>query len=239
VSDSLSIFGAGTAIDTNTGNKTAVLAPIAVGDVGLAFVVATDNVGAFAVTDDSADGLGASWTKIFDVLDNSGVSQMTALIRTAAFGSAGSPNVTSSGIGASTGGGVASYGIRGWTQYPGGASAVRQSKTAPNQPASASPITTFDNPALAGNSTLVVMAFDSTGQVMQVPAGWNGLTAPSYATPAFQFRLATLFNGSAGSSVTWGFVPAATFATGIIELAVVSPAVIAMPDISMFPKGSQ
>lgn len=202
----------GSTHDTNSGSHTVTATPLQ-NDLIVIVTEASGNTADTLPTDNNASG--GPYVQSVNPLKNSSADKMAAYVRTSPIQYKTSTNFTHN-PGASTGGGLSVYAIRGMAKY--GSAAVRQTAVQANHASGAAPAPAFGGAALTTNP-IITAVFNATNP--------GGITAPTsftrdvntgYATPTSGFDSAHDNNGITASTITWGSSSGSAFCSLALEL---------------------
>ena len=209
---------------TAAGAKTSTATPV-LGDLIVVIAAASGITTNLGVSDNNSDGNG-TYTFIKGASSLAGTVTIQAFVRAAFIGSATSTIWTTSGDGASTGGGLGVYRISGLTALTlTGISAIRQSAVQTNGGATATPSFSFSAAALTGNPLIGGVVNGSNAATLTPPTGWTEDADLGYNTPATGLEIVHINSGFTGSSLTWGSTSATTFAALALEIHTANPSV--------------
>ncbi len=216
-----SLLGAIT-FTTTAGVKTVVATPT-LGDMIIVIVAATGVASGLGVTDNNTDGHGnPGYTPIVTCIKNASADSMTAFVRADPIRKAVSTTWTTSGDGASTGGGLYVMRITGATLS--GAAFIRQSGHQDNGAVAGTPTSALGvGAALTANSLITVMwNTTNAAPTLTVPTGWfatnSGDVNANYNTPGTGIQGTHIDTGFTGSTVTWGSTSASAFGALAFEM---------------------
>lgn len=210
----LALLGAAT-FNTTAGVKTVVATPTA-GDMIVVVVAATGVAAGLGVSDNNADGHG-NYTQIVSALKSTSADLMAAFVRADPVRSATSTTFTTSGDGASTGGGLAVIRITG--AFLAGAAFIRNTGSQANQ-ASGTPAVPMGSAVLTANA-VVAAFFDTTNAAptLTAPTGFAAaIVNTNYNTPTTGWQINTANSGITASTITWGTAAPSAFSDLAFEL---------------------
>lgn len=217
---------------TTAGVKTVVATPT-LGDMIIVIVAATGVASGLGVTDNNTDKHGnPGYTPIVTALKNTSADAMTAFVRADPIRQAVSTTWTTSGDGASTGGGLYVMRVTGATFA--GAAFIRQSGHQDNGAAAATPTIALGvGAALTGNA-LITVVFNAAGAApgITVPTSWAVADVNAgYITPSAGIEGTHINSGFTGSSVTWGSTSATAFGALAFEMSAAQGNLDVSPEI--------
>lgn len=201
----------GSILDTNSGTHTVTATPTG-NDLIVIVTRATGNTADTAPTDNNVNG--GTYTQIVNPLKNTSADKMAVYVRTQLIQGANS-TVFTHAPGASTGGGLEVYAIRGMAKV--GASAVLQSISQANQAAAGTPAPVLGATPQANNPILTGVFNATNPAAVTQRTGYTRDTNAGYATPTSGGNSAHLNNGEASATITWGGTSATAFCSFAIE----------------------
>lgn len=208
----------GSILDTNSGTHTVTATPTG-NDLIVIVTRATGNTAATTPTDNNVNG--GTYVLAKDpsnnsasALKNTSADLMQVFVRTQ-FIQQPNSTVFTHAPGASTGGGLEVYAIRGMAKV--GLAAILQVITQANQAAAGTPA-----PVLAGipqaNNPILTGIFNATNPAAVTQrTGYTRDTNAGYITPTSGGNSAHLNNGEASATITWGGTSATAFSSFAIE----------------------
>lgn len=197
---------------TTAGSKTLTATP-ALGDLIIVIVLATGVNAQFGVTDNNTDGHG-TYRVVTNGLKNSGVDSFTVLVRADLVRRAVSTVWTSSGDGASTGGGLAVYRIAG-CQFSGPA-AIKNTGGLSGA-AGATPQGFFGSAPLTTDAIIGVVFNGTSPATLTPPATFTEDADVGYSTPTTGLETCHVNSGFTSTTLNWGSTSATAFGSvGII-----------------------
>lgn len=209
-------FAIGTA-DTGASPNTSGAFTPALGDLLVAFVVASGSVGALDGVLTSSIG-GFTFTRQGTNGFDAGASKVQSFISDALVSSATSQTVTwDDATDASTGTIIFVFRVSGMVRT--GSLAKRQTSGQNNQ-AAGTPAPVFAASCLTGNPVLGCIANLSSPAGMTAPTGWAEPAGGDlgYSTPTTGGQVVSRDSGFTGTTVTWGSSSATAFGSHVIEL---------------------
>lgn len=215
-------FAVGTADTGVTPNTSGAFTP-AVGDLLIAFIVASGTTQAVATLTSSIGGF--TFTQFAKGAYSSSANSIYGFVSDALVSSATSQSVTfDTASDGATGTVIFVFRVSGMTRT--GLSAIRQFGLQDNGSASGTPTVSFNSgAALTGNPTLGCVGNSSSPAGMTAPTNW---TEPAggdlgYSTPTTGGEVVSRDSGSTASSITWGGTSATVYGAMIVELDTSSP----------------
>ena len=208
----------GTPVFTTTaGNKTLVATP-AVGDLPVVVTGFTANsAGEDSLTDNNADGLGSSYTKVFTgVTSGANNSRISIYVRNAKIGSATSTTWTAAQ--SSSGGGLCVLVAGGMTKV--GAAAVRGSGSQSSQGSGTTPAPVLTQAALTTNPVIggVINATNPATLTQRSSPAYAEAMDSGYTSPAAGMEVMYISSGETSATITWGGTSASAFGSVAVEL---------------------
>lgn len=198
----VALLGAVT-FNTTAGSKTVVATPT-LGDMIVVVVAATGVGSGLGVSDNNADGHGG-YTQIVSSVKSASADQIAAFVRADPVRSGTSTTWTTSGDGASSGGGLAVFRVTGATIS--GAAFIRQSGSQNNAAAAATPATALGTGAALTTDALLAAVWDTTNAAptLTVPPGFAASDVnTNYNTPGTGLQITHANSGVTASTITWG-----------------------------------
>lgn len=208
---------------TNNANKSVSDSFIPSGVLPFCIIVGTGNSATQGCTDNSADGLGGSYTLIASTVKNASADKGSILIRNAplSINNESGLTFTSTGLTVSTGGGI-------WVCYLTGsaftgASAVRSVSGTPNVAiqdngaAAGTPQVVFPNITLTANAIMGFNWNTTNGVNPTAPTGFIRGAGQAYGTPATGIATYTANGGITATTVTWGATSPTAHSSMLIE----------------------
>ena len=203
----------GTADTGATPNTSGAFTP-AVGDLLVAFVVASGTIDAFP------NNLVGSTGMVFEDIISATYAAgglLYAFVSTTLVSSATSQTVTFNPADGATGTIIYVCRVAGMSRT--GTDAVRQSRNQDLGTAATTPAPVFLSAALTSNPVLGCVGNSTNPAGMTPPSGWTEGTADlGYANPTTGGEYAFINSGFTGTTVTWGSTSASIFGAVILEL---------------------
>lgn len=221
------VTSAGSAWDTNAGNKTVTATP-ALGDL-IVVIAGTSGLagGTTSVTDNNSDGHGTYIQVDTDRTGFSTTGVLTVWVRADAIRSATSTVFTANQAG-STGGGLVVYRVSGMSIS--GPAAVRGNGGQSTGTAGTTPAPVLSVTPLTGNVIITAVANGSNTAGMTPRSSPAYTEAPTpdlgYNTPATGLSTCFVNSGETSATITWGGTSATAFASFAIELDTSVPIVL-------------
>lgn len=204
----------GTADTGATPNTSGAFTP-AVGDLLIAFVVASDTSQATATLTSSIGGF--TFTQFLRATYRTSLDSIYGFVANALVSSATSQTVAfDTASDAATGTVIFVCRVSGMTKT--GLTAIRQSAKQDNQASAGTPAPAFSVAALTGNPCLGAIGNSSAVPNFTAPSGWTEGNETGYSTPNTGGEYVFRNSGFTGTTVTWGSASASTFGSMIVEL---------------------
>jgi hypothetical protein len=201
----------GSLFDTNSGTHTVTATPQP-NDLIVIVTGSTGNTADTTPTDNNTHG--GVYTQIVNPLKNSSADKMAAYVRTE-FIQYKVSTVFTHAPGASTGGGLSVYAVRGMAKV--GSGAIKQSASQAAQ-ASGTPAPTFGASVLTGNPVISAIFNGTNPGGITAKSGYTRDVNTGYATPTTGFDSMHQNSGETGTAITWGSSSASAFCSLAIEL---------------------
>lgn len=204
----------GSTFDTNSGTHTVTATPQQ-NDLIVIITACTGNTSTSPPTDNGTNG--ATYVAISgaSALKNTSADLLQAFVRPNFIQYKGVSTTFTHAPGASTGGGLAVYAIRGIAKV--NTAAIRQAAAQANHASGSAPAPTFSSSVLTGNPVISAVFNGTNPPGLTAKSGYTRDLNTGYATPTTGIDTMSITSGETGTAITWGSSSASAFSSIAIE----------------------